>query len=240
MTESIFTGPGEVLLAPETWGDVVPIRLDGSQDWRVGRDAFLACTMGVTRTTKSQGLGKALCEFLPLHGCGCGTRVLNMLSSFGRGPLRVPRERPGGDVGAELGRDHLARAPAWRAVDWYVSAYASHTPPVFLTDCRSRQRPPCRLDRAVQGRAHQRRRSVLRRAHGRGSGLQVRRAFVVLAIPLWILTGSIGSPAPELSTSSQGTPKRSVNGSPGRYPPGPPLHRTDAGLFDDGCTMGRT
>lgn len=66
MTESIFTGPGEVLLAPETWGDIVPIRLDGSQDWRVGRDAFLSCTMGVTRTTKSQGFGKALCEFPPL------------------------------------------------------------------------------------------------------------------------------------------------------------------------------
>ena len=64
MTESIFTGPGEVLLAPETWGDIVPIRLDGSQDWRVGRDAFLSCTMGVTRTTKSQGFGKALCESL--------------------------------------------------------------------------------------------------------------------------------------------------------------------------------
>nr|VWP00003.1 Nucleoside-diphosphate-sugar epimerase [Ganoderma boninense] len=60
MTESIFTGPGEVLLAPETWGDIVPIRLDGAQDWRVGRDAFLACTMGVARTTKSQGFGKAL------------------------------------------------------------------------------------------------------------------------------------------------------------------------------------
>ena len=65
MTESVFTGPGEVLLAPETWGDIVPIRLDGSQEWRVGRDAFLACTMGVTRTTKSQGLGKALCKSSP-------------------------------------------------------------------------------------------------------------------------------------------------------------------------------
>ena len=62
MTESFFTGPGEVLLAPETWGDIVPIQLDGRTEWNVGRDAFLACTGGVTRTTKSQGLGKALCE----------------------------------------------------------------------------------------------------------------------------------------------------------------------------------
>ena len=64
MSESIFTGPGEVLLAPDTWGDIVPIHLDGQTNWSVGRDAFLACTMGVTRSTKSQGLGKAFCTFL--------------------------------------------------------------------------------------------------------------------------------------------------------------------------------
>ncbi len=61
MSESTFTGPGEVLLAPETWGDIVPIRLDGQTGWSVGKDAFLACTTGVVRSTKSQGFGKALC-----------------------------------------------------------------------------------------------------------------------------------------------------------------------------------
>ncbi|EIW63640.1 DUF124-domain-containing protein [Trametes versicolor FP-101664 SS1] len=60
MSESIFTGPGEVMVAPETWGDIVPIHLDGRTQWSVGRDAYLACTMGVSRTTKSQGVGKAL------------------------------------------------------------------------------------------------------------------------------------------------------------------------------------
>ncbi|KAI0630089.1 tryptophan RNA-binding attenuator protein-like domain-containing protein [Trametes polyzona] len=60
MSESIFTGPGEVLLAPETWGDIVPIQLDGQTEWKVGKDAFLACTMGITRAAKSQGFGKAL------------------------------------------------------------------------------------------------------------------------------------------------------------------------------------
>lgn len=63
MSESIFTGPGEVMVAPETWGDIVPIHLDGRTQWSVGRDAYLACTMGVSRTTKSQGVGKALCTF---------------------------------------------------------------------------------------------------------------------------------------------------------------------------------
>jgi len=27
MSESVFTGPGEVVLAPEVWGDIVPIRV---------------------------------------------------------------------------------------------------------------------------------------------------------------------------------------------------------------------
>ena len=124
MTESIFTGPGEVLLAPETWGDIVPIRLDGAQDWRVGRDAFLACTMGVARTTKSQGFGKALCTSrLSLRASeGTGADVVLFLGSLGRGPVRVPRQRAGRDVGAELGRDHVARAPAGGAVDRCVDA----------------------------------------------------------------------------------------------------------------------
>ncbi len=50
MTESLFTGPGEVLLAPETWGDIVPIQLDGQTPWNVGKHAFLASTPGVKRT----------------------------------------------------------------------------------------------------------------------------------------------------------------------------------------------
>ena len=61
MSESMYTGPGEVLLAPEIWGDIVPILLDGRTNWKMGREAFLACTMGVTRTIKGQGLGKAMC-----------------------------------------------------------------------------------------------------------------------------------------------------------------------------------
>ncbi|KAH9859117.1 DUF124-domain-containing protein [Lenzites betulinus] len=60
MSESIFTGPGEVLLAPEIWGDIVPIHLDGQTQWSVGKDAFLACTPGISRVAKSQGFGKAL------------------------------------------------------------------------------------------------------------------------------------------------------------------------------------
>ena len=62
LAESYITGPGEVLLAPETWGDVVPIRLDGTTTWNFSKHSFLACTQGVTRAHKAQSFGKALCE----------------------------------------------------------------------------------------------------------------------------------------------------------------------------------
>lgn len=54
-----------MLLAPEIWGDIVPIVLDGRTQWSFGRDAFLACTKEVVRNTKSQGVGKALCAYPP-------------------------------------------------------------------------------------------------------------------------------------------------------------------------------
>lgn len=62
LSESIFTGPGEVLIAPETWGDIVPINMDGSTTWFFGKHSFLAATREVIRSNKSQGVGKALCE----------------------------------------------------------------------------------------------------------------------------------------------------------------------------------
>jgi uncharacterized protein (AIM24 family) len=60
MAHSTYTGPGELLLAPPAIGDVVPVRLDGQQTWSVGKDAYLACTQGVHKDYKSQGLGKAM------------------------------------------------------------------------------------------------------------------------------------------------------------------------------------
>ncbi|EXJ89863.1 hypothetical protein A1O3_02930 [Capronia epimyces CBS 606.96] len=60
MTHSTFTGPGELLLAPSTLGDISILRLGGNEAWTVGRDAFLACTQGVIKDYKSQGIGKAM------------------------------------------------------------------------------------------------------------------------------------------------------------------------------------
>jgi uncharacterized protein (AIM24 family) len=60
MGSSTFTGPGEVLLAPPLFGDISAIRLGGSEQWNVGKDAFLASTQGIVKDYKNQGLGKAL------------------------------------------------------------------------------------------------------------------------------------------------------------------------------------
>ncbi|MCJ1307712.1 hypothetical protein MMC25_001360 [Agyrium rufum] len=60
IAHSTFTGPGEVLIAPPTIGDITAIRFTGKESWNVGRDAFLAATQGIVKDYKSQGIGKAM------------------------------------------------------------------------------------------------------------------------------------------------------------------------------------
>ncbi|KAK8185766.1 tryptophan RNA-binding attenuator protein-like domain-containing protein [Phyllosticta citribraziliensis] len=60
MANSTYTGPGELLLAPQALGDVTNIRLGGNETWSVSKDAFLASTQGVVKEYKSQGLTKAM------------------------------------------------------------------------------------------------------------------------------------------------------------------------------------
>lgn len=61
MSHSTFTGPGELLLGPSMLGDITNIRLSGNgETWNIGKDAFLACTQGVTKDHVSQALSKAI------------------------------------------------------------------------------------------------------------------------------------------------------------------------------------
>jgi len=60
MSTSTYTGPGEVLLAPDALGDITSIRLSGHEQWSVGKDAFLACTDRIVRDYKNQGFSKAM------------------------------------------------------------------------------------------------------------------------------------------------------------------------------------
>ncbi|KAI9849849.1 MAG: hypothetical protein M1837_000063 [Sclerophora amabilis] len=60
MSTSTYTGPGELLLAPAALGDITSIRLNGSEQWSVGKDGFLASTQGVVKEHKTQGFSKAM------------------------------------------------------------------------------------------------------------------------------------------------------------------------------------
>ncbi|KAF5859694.1 hypothetical protein ETB97_002535 [Aspergillus alliaceus] len=83
MTFSTYTGPGEILLAPPTLGDIIVLRLSGSESWKVGKDGFLAATSGVVKDYKAQGLTKAVFSgegFIIYHMSGIG---LVWLQSFG-------------------------------------------------------------------------------------------------------------------------------------------------------------
>lgn len=60
MAESTYAGYGKVALAPTLFGDIVTLQIDGSSQWLIGKDAYLASTADVQKETKSQGIGKAL------------------------------------------------------------------------------------------------------------------------------------------------------------------------------------
>jgi uncharacterized protein (AIM24 family) len=64
MSESTFTGPGEVLLAPEIWGDIFPIVIspNQTQPWCIGKGSHLASTKDVVKTIKSQGAKQSFCK----------------------------------------------------------------------------------------------------------------------------------------------------------------------------------
>ncbi|CAH0053193.1 unnamed protein product [Clonostachys solani] len=80
---STFIGPGEVLLAPWMLGDITSIRLNGSEHWSVGHDAYLASTQGVIKDYKRQGLGKAMFSGEGLWVYKISGKGLLWVTSFG-------------------------------------------------------------------------------------------------------------------------------------------------------------
>lgn len=83
MAYSTFTGPGELLLAPPALGDITNIRLSGEEQWSVGKDAFLACTQGVLKDYKRQGIGKALFSGEGLYVYKVSGSGIIWITSFG-------------------------------------------------------------------------------------------------------------------------------------------------------------
>jgi uncharacterized protein (AIM24 family) len=60
MTMSQYTGPGELLVAPSMLGDIMVIRMEEPDEWKIGRDAFLGHTAGVEHKYQAQGLTKGV------------------------------------------------------------------------------------------------------------------------------------------------------------------------------------
>lgn len=60
MTMSQYTGPGELLLAPSVLGDIIVLRMTGEEEWKIGRDSFLASTAAVKHKYQAQSISKAV------------------------------------------------------------------------------------------------------------------------------------------------------------------------------------
>lgn len=83
LASSTYTGPGELILAPASLGDITSIRLSGKEQWSVGHDAYLASTQAVVKDYKRQGLGKAIFSGEGLFVYKMSGTGLLWVSSFG-------------------------------------------------------------------------------------------------------------------------------------------------------------
>lgn len=83
LASSTYTGPGELILAPASLGDITSIRLSGKEQWSVGHDAYLASTQAVVKDYKRQGLGKAIFSGEGLFVYKISGTGLLWVSSFG-------------------------------------------------------------------------------------------------------------------------------------------------------------
>ncbi|KAH6609592.1 hypothetical protein Trco_002938 [Trichoderma cornu-damae] len=83
LSSSTYTGPGELILAPSSLGDITSIRLTGKEQWSVGHDAYLASTHAVVKDYKRQGLSKAIFSGEGLFVYKMSGTGLVWVSSFG-------------------------------------------------------------------------------------------------------------------------------------------------------------
>lgn len=83
MATSEYKGPGEVVFAPPFLGDITTLRLTGKEEWKVGKDAFIASTAGVTKDMKRQGISKAVYSGEGLFTYSLNGSGIAWIASFG-------------------------------------------------------------------------------------------------------------------------------------------------------------
>jgi len=167
---STYTGPGELLFAPPFLGDITTIRFTGSEQWNVGKDAFMAATQGVAKELKSQGISKAMFSGEGLFVYKISGTGIMWIASFG----------------AVIRKDVRPSSPSTLVPSPYV--HHTHFPTTLregaqLTtptarrrrEIHHRQRPSCGLELQIRHGARGQRWHHLRPQQRRRPGLQVYR-----------------------------------------------------------------
>ena len=93
---STFTGPGEILFAPATLGDIGILKLSGREQWTVGKDSFMCCTQGVVKEYKSQGFSKAMFSgegFFTYRISGTGIMWMSSFGAIIRKNVSIPHRK---------------------------------------------------------------------------------------------------------------------------------------------------
>jgi hypothetical protein len=106
LATSTYTGPGELLLAPPSLGDITNIRLTGHETWNVGKDAFLACTQG---ESLNASCGLALTDTVYRRRQGLQSSRSEQGHVLGRRLLRLQSVRHRHHVDQQLGSHYSQR-----------------------------------------------------------------------------------------------------------------------------------
>lgn len=84
-------GPGEVLLAPATPGEIYPIELNGTYSYTLQKDGFFVGTSGIEISTQMQNLTKGIFSGEGFFVVRASGRGLLFVSSFGAiHPIDIP------------------------------------------------------------------------------------------------------------------------------------------------------
>lgn len=80
-----------MLLAPAVPGDIILIHMDGSRDWAIQKQSYMACDEPIKIGVKTQGIGAGCCSgegFFILKASGRGRLLINSFGGIMRYDLK--------------------------------------------------------------------------------------------------------------------------------------------------------
>jgi uncharacterized protein (AIM24 family) len=84
-------GRGDLLLAPALPGDIILIHMDGSREWAIQKQSYMACDEAIKIGIKTQGIAAGCCSgegFFILKASGRGRLLLNSFGGIMRYDLK--------------------------------------------------------------------------------------------------------------------------------------------------------